>query len=163
MVQIPTPQFRMEPGGYAVADVDAVLNQFFYALEAAPDSLNSADMRGIRFLRAEGQPGYSPAQVDAWIDRVARELDGRTSGYRPSTTPSPAPYTELDEAFDPPSELASQTSSSVSIPSATPTDPSTDPGRNAVKEIPATPPWVSLTAAVVILTLIIYLVATYLR
>ncbi len=101
--------------------------------------------------------------MDVWIDTVARQLDGQGSAPSSPTTRLPAPYTELDEGFDPPSELAAQASSSVSIPSATPTDPSTDPGRNAVREIPATPPWLSLTAVVVILTLIIYVVATYLR
>lgn len=153
----------MERGGYSVADVDAVLNQFFYALKENPASLTSASLRSLRFIRAEGQPGYAPQSVDAWINTVAQQLDRQGSGQTPSATSSAVPYTELDHGFDLPSELATQSSSSVSIPSATPTDPATDPGRNAVQEIPATPPWLSLTAVVVILTLIIYIVATYLR
>ena len=151
----------MERGGYSVADVDSVLNQFFYALKQNPDSLTSTSLRSLRFLRTEGQPGYAPQSVDAWINTVAQQLDRRIPGAATSVTP--APYTELDEGFDPPSELASIQSSSVSIPSATPTDPSTDPGRNAVRELPSTPPWVSLTAAVLILTLIVFLVAAYLH
>ncbi len=71
----------MERGGYSVADVDAVLNQFFYALKENPDSLTSGSLRELRFIRAEGQPGYAPQSVDAWINTVAQELDRQGSGY----------------------------------------------------------------------------------
>lgn len=172
-VIVPAPQFRIEPGGYSVEDVDALLNQFFAVLKSDPTALTGAGLRGVRFRMTPSRPGYSPPQVDAWVNTVAGQLDDLPHGAPPqrpspaqpidgwpagSAPPAPpAPYEELERSFSavaenyPPSSLSG------------PIDPSTDPGRNAVKELPATPPWASLTVLIVLLAMISYFVVDYLR
>lgn len=173
---VPTPQFRLEPGGYAVEDVDALLNQFFAVMKSNPSALTGAGLRGVRFRMTPSRPGYSPQQVDAWMNAVAGQLDGTPYGAPPegtSATPAaegwpesqvppaspapPAPYEEPERSFSGVSE--NYPTSSLSGP----IDPSTDPGRNAVRELPATPPWASLTVLIVLLAMISYYVVDYVR
>lgn len=166
-MDIPTPRFRLERGGYAVEDVDAFLNQFFSVLSKNPRALTGTGLRGVKFRSIPARPGYSPAQVDAWLSTVAAEVDrgqGRTIDEtsvvtpRSPSAPSPAPYDELERGFDLPSELHAAPSLSTG-----PVDPATDPGRNAVKELPATPPWLSLTILIVLLSVMTYLTYAYFR
>lgn len=170
---VPTPQFRIEPGGYAVEDVDALLNQFFALLRSNPAALTGAGLRGVRFRMTPSRPGYSPQQVDAWLNAMAGQLDGLPYGAapeRPSPIPPadgwpesqaptapPAPYEEPERSFSGVSE--NYPTSSLSGP----IDPSTDPGRNAVQELPATPAWASFTVLIVLLAMISYFVVDYVR
>ena len=172
-VIVPTPQFRIEPGGYSVEDVDALLNQFFAVLKSDPAALTGAGLRGVRFRMTPSRPGYAPPQVDAWMKAVAGQLDelpyGAASpppaspqpidGWPESPAPPapPAPYEEPERSFSAVAENYPLSSLSGPI------DPSTDPGRNAVRELPATPPWASLTVLIVLLAMITYFVVDYLR
>jgi DivIVA domain-containing protein len=192
-VEILTPQFRIERGGYAVEDVDALLNQFFALLESNPASLTAAGLRSVRFRQIPGRPGYAPNQVDSWIDTVARQLASagssahatgpdssgpdssgpassdrdsmgsdsmdRVSYQSPGRAAVPAPYEQPERGFDPPGELFD----SAPLSPASSTDPSTDPGRNAVQELPATPPWASLTILIVLGAMIVFALVSYFR
>jgi len=173
---VPTPQFRIEPGGYAVEDVDALLNQFFAVLKSNPSALTGTGLRGVRFRMTPSRPGYAPQQVDAWINAVAGQLDAQPYGAAPERTSAAQPVDGWPEqqvppappAPPPPYEQPERSFSAVSenYPSSSlagPIDPSTDPGRNAVQELPATPPWASLTVLIVLLAMISYFVVDYVR
>lgn len=167
---VPTPQFRIEPGGYAVEDVDALINQFFAVLKSDPAALTGAGMRGVRFRTIAARPGYSPRQVDAWVNAVAGQLDNLPDGAAPEPPPPAQPVAGWPENPPPlaPYEQPERSFSGVAenYPTSSlsgPIDPSTDPGRNAVQELPATPPWASVTVLIVLLAMIGYFALSYFR
>ncbi len=152
--------------------MDALLNQFFAMLAADPAALTGSSLRGLAFTRDAARAGYSQPQVDAWLGVVAEQLDTHrgTAGRAVPPSPSedgwpsdqsrpslPAPYEEPECGLFSGEESYPVSSLSSEI------DPATDPGRNAVRELPATPPWASITVLVVLVALMGYFAVNYVR
>ena len=143
-MSIPPPRFRIARPGYETAEVDAFLERVAEAMERLGGP-SVREVRLVRFAVTDTQPGYDRGDVEEWLALLAAELERRPDALRP-TPPGPRDQ----PATGPPPELEEY-------------EPAwRDPGRQAVREVPATPAWVRLTAAVPVVALVGFFALSYL-
>lgn len=177
MVTLPTPHFELRQNGYAFAEVDQFIGMLLEA-DQAGKIIDPRSIQAVRFSLTTAQ-GYAVSDVDAWLNSVAQALAQR-SGRPPATRtqrppqrpaqqaqrppvaqppvtarPTPAPYEEVEKGFDLPKELAV---GPLSLGLGGRSAAELDPGRNAVQELPSTPPWASLIVLIGLAGLIAFFV-----
>ncbi|MGL5810578.1 MAG: hypothetical protein ACRCYQ_11585 [Nocardioides sp.] len=155
-MDIMVPRFRLEDGGYDIKEVDAFLNEFFATLRSGSTPVDVSRIRAAGFGITPDRPGYHVRQVDDWLHHAARQLS-------PDRTAAPSggqtSMTEIDAGFELPPPMV--TFLRNRRPADPGSDPHTDPGYNAIRELPANPPWLTISIVVVLLALVVMLGLQY--
>ncbi len=175
-MRLPEPRFTVRRMGYSYAQVDAFIEALNSAVRNGERVLPEA-VGAARFSLSTDM-GYAVAEVDAWLEDVRRALaDGTAEAFRapraappaPSARPMPsasdgAPATPTIPGLPAPQEIGQLVrnllpSRSPATGGDVPVDPvaqrnAEELGRNAVQELPATPPWATILLLVTVAGLI---------